>query len=38
MPSFNLMPIFVLAAIGATLGLWKAVEIVVWFCHHIHWN
>jgi uncharacterized membrane protein len=20
------------------LGVWKAVEIIIWLCHHIHWN
>ncbi len=20
------------------LGVWKLVEIIIWFCHHIHWG
>jgi hypothetical protein len=20
------------------LGLWKFIEILIWFCHHIHWG
>ena len=34
---FDLRPIFWLALLGLTLGLWKLVECVVWLCHHIHW-
>lgn len=36
--NFNLGPILWMAAIGATLGVWKAIEIIVWVCRHIHWE
>jgi hypothetical protein len=38
MIDFNLNPFLWLAAIGATLGIWKAVEIVIWVCQHIKWQ
>lgn len=28
----------VLAAIGLVFGLWKLVEIAIWFFSHIHWS
>lgn len=27
-----------LAFLFVPLGIWKAVEIVIWVCHHIHWK
>lgn len=37
---FNLdfRPLFIAAFLGATLGLWKLVEIMVWVFSHISWN
>jgi hypothetical protein len=33
----NFTPIFILAGLGVTLGLWKLVDIIIWLCKHIEW-
>lgn len=31
-----IMTMFVALCITLPLGIWKAVEIIIWLCHHIH--
>lgn len=38
MLNINLTPLIVLAVIGITLGLWKIVEIIIWFFSHVQWT
>ena len=33
---FDPRPIFILALLGLTLGMWKLFEIVVWLFQHVH--
>jgi hypothetical protein len=35
---FDIRPLIILAGIGLIFGLWKIVEIVLWFLKHIQWN
>ena len=30
--------LIILALMGVTFGVWKLVELIVWFCGHIHWS
>lgn len=30
--------LIILVILGATLGLWKLVEIVIWVFGHLHWS
>ena len=32
--------IFLLIVLGCflPLGVWKLVEIIIWICHHVHFN
>ncbi len=33
-----LAPIVLFALAFSALGVWKAVEIVIWICHHVHFG
>ena len=35
---FDMRPIFILALLGLTLGVWKLIELVVWVVAHIKWE
>jgi uncharacterized membrane protein YfcA len=34
----NLWPVAILAVIGAVLGLYEGVRVVMWLAHHLHWS
>lgn len=34
--NIDFRPLIVLSIMGLTLGVWKAVEIIIWIIKHVH--
>jgi len=33
-----LLGMFIICVISVPLGIWKLIDIIIWFCKHISWQ